>query len=1314
MPQLGARRQKPVSRRTALDQNITKEQLRQNARRIVKANPSFGTRVKKILSAESPLMKTLDFISRPAYAIKGSIQAQAEENPLPVIASLPTSGGLSAIPIGLTGLLTSKKARQYAGKGIRGEKKYSGSDIVATLAPQMKNKLVRGGSGFALDVMSDPLTFLSLGAAGGGKSVAKVGIEEVATKTLGETVSKSLVAPVIKRGVERGASHSTILKRIGQLPAEQKELLLKELPNRFKGGVGVQLPFVAKSRAVVIPGTATSKVTAPIAENILALPGVDRSLQAISAGRRAAASGLPGIQGIRILKEEGRRGAEKIRGVRSTLNTALSHKDYRGAEGLDRLMDHLLDPTQSSNVVIKELRTHLDLIQKTLRESGDDIGYLDNFIPRLLGEGGMRLKYGTVKAAGTIGRQTKLNKKYLERVLEEADPRKANQYMEELYGVKNFFSENPVDLINNYATAAYKRLSAKESARRMLEAGTIRHDFDVFDGISLHTTKVAGFERVDDAVRTVARKTYREDLLDQPLEELAARKNQAAEIHSQVLRAKGAKPKDLEAVTKKLEEATNTFNLATLKKQSPEEFSALRAAADEAVEKLTQKSGRRIDKLMVGHKGTGGLALTWARKYQHQENLTKAYEDLTKIGEAARQIDVSRQNIRTNLGKIGARRSAIKAEETAVQIYNREMRALNRTVKDIKSEISALKKSLKHPSRSKQLAAANLRLKAAVQATTKKQDKLGAKLLYAKPTKIIETLATQEAGLKQELVSLAKQEAQLKTSLVGRGGSGGLRRRISLEEQALQGWEKRQLGIVSEIEQLKQGVNPRTGEEWPVPKVIKDLMGTTTLREGIERNSTTWRTIRGTTNTFLNGKWAPTPFADEFERAFAYRPKSDLIEHWEKAVGLFKTYVTLPFPGFYVKNLLGGMYNNFLGGVATKHYRHTVAILTASDDDLLKMSFGGAYKTTEGKVLNGLELKGLLREKGIVSDTDLYLLEQVSNKVGITPVSRFIRQQGGNKMRQSENFLRSASFLKGYEEFKGLDEAAREFTMVRHGDYGDLTRTEERIKHIMPFYKWTRFNVPLQIQSLMEVPGRATRVQAFINNLLEDPGEREKFNETGFPSKFLQDRGTFLASGPLIPKALQKALGGPQTQIGLDLPIADINQANPIGLAGQTAFSGLIEAITNVNLQTGNPLKRVLLPKTHFFLKPFAKVPGLNQFFSVTPGGELMVEQRVLRALGTANPASRFNSLIGQIAPQDTLPGTPNPLKEVPPWIRTSGSLLGTRISPRTALGDKLGGLRTQKELDKLVEQLYREGYGPAYQATKRKRIPRRRVRTAL
>ena len=99
----------------------------------------------------------------------------------------------------------------------------------------------------------------------------------------------------------------------------------------------------------------------------------------------------------------------------------------------------------------------------------------------------------------------------------------------------------------------------------------------------------------------------------------------------------------------------------------------------------------------------------------------------------------------------------------------------------------------------------------------------------------------------------------------------------------------------------------------------------------------------------------------------------------------------------------------------------------------------------------------------------------------------------------SEDQLRLASFLKGVQDF-GLEPpesgirgfAASTLVKITQFDYTDLTPFELRVfKNLMPFWVWTRNNVPLQVRSAIHNPGKIARygrgLEAFQSFFQEDP-----------------------------------------------------------------------------------------------------------------------------------------------------------------------------------------------------------------------------------
>jgi len=85
--------------------------------------------------------------------------------------------------------------------------------------------------------------------------------------------------------------------------------------------------------------------------------------------------------------------------------------------------------------------------------------------------------------------------------------------------------------------------------------------------------------------------------------------------------------------------------------------------------------------------------------------------------------------------------------------------------------------------------------------------------------------------------------------------------------------------------------------------------------------------------------------------------------------------------------------------------------------------------------------------------------------------------------KQVENNARMGHAL--YQIDQGLSASeVREKIITYNFDYGNLTPTEKEVfKTVMPFYAWMRFNVPLQVKSLLSNPVRYARVPKAFNAL---------------------------------------------------------------------------------------------------------------------------------------------------------------------------------------------------------------------------------------
>lgn len=103
----------------------------------------------------------------------------------------------------------------------------------------------------------------------------------------------------------------------------------------------------------------------------------------------------------------------------------------------------------------------------------------------------------------------------------------------------------------------------------------------------------------------------------------------------------------------------------------------------------------------------------------------------------------------------------------------------------------------------------------------------------------------------------------------------------------------------------------------------------------------------------------------------------------------------------------------------------------------------------------------------------------------------WIKHVMGPLTEYSENYLRLAAYIKGVREI-GLEPAdsgirgyaASIWVKSTQFDYADLSDFERRIfKMVIPFYTWTRYNVPLQVRAVLHEPGKIAQALRIRDSL---------------------------------------------------------------------------------------------------------------------------------------------------------------------------------------------------------------------------------------
>jgi hypothetical protein len=330
----------------------------------------------------------------------------------------------------------------------------------------------------------------------------------------------------------------------------------------------------------------------------------------------------------------------------------------------------------------------------------------------------------------------------------------------------------------------------------------------------------------------------------------------------------------------------------------------------------------------------------------------------------------------------------------------------------------------------------------------------------------------------------------------------------------------------------------------------------------------------------------------------------DLLDY----VGRIWRNSILSFPSRYTRDLVGGVYANFLEsassryGYTTAHrimakgidkakplLRKIPAYSNIEDDAALITKFYSDLSGTNlmestlkydlGRSTTGVTLPGIdkIAPSLSVSDLTVGLPKNIGKMIGgsFVPDSDFAK--GANALN---DYVDTFSRLAGYTELlkQGFDPSEAAKRMLRtHVDYANLSDFEKQVKKLYPFYTYTSRITAETARKLTNEPRRlvgSMRAIEGLPDIVANPTLTGNVEET---------------EGPYIPKARRENISiplssGPEglTTFGnADLPgFREINRAfSDGGLLSMTTDVGplpkaAIEQMTGRDLFTGGPISR--------------------------------------------------------------------------------------------------------------------------------------------
>lgn len=230
----------------------------------------------------------------------------------------------------------------------------------------------------------------------------------------------------------------------------------------------------------------------------------------------------------------------------------------------------------------------------------------------------------------------------------------------------------------------------------------------------------------------------------------------------------------------------------------------------------------------------------------------------------------------------------------------------------------------------------------------------------------------------------------------------------------------------------------------------------------------------------------------------ALKALGGIIDKWGKLWRGYATVPTLFGLGFHERNLVGNVFNMWLGG-----FRAADLPLFKNADKIGRAIESGTNKgaTIDGAIENAKSLSPeerhyvrLAYKEGVIGDS-FFRTDQATKvtkgesklknaATNLNPVSteNAVLRSGTYVGRRIEDNSRLAFFMSQMRKHGDPSVAAEEVKKALF-DYSELTPTEQRIKKVVPFYTYMRKNTPLQLKSLVGNPGKASNLAHFRDNM---------------------------------------------------------------------------------------------------------------------------------------------------------------------------------------------------------------------------------------
>lgn len=211
---------------------------------------------------------------------------------------------------------------------------------------------------------------------------------------------------------------------------------------------------------------------------------------------------------------------------------------------------------------------------------------------------------------------------------------------------------------------------------------------------------------------------------------------------------------------------------------------------------------------------------------------------------------------------------------------------------------------------------------------------------------------------------------------------------------------------------------------------------------------------------------------------------------FDKTTGKWKGSVTVWWPGYYARNLVGDTMLGMQAGTDVRSGAQSLRINRASrkrekilrkgqnidkgkdpDAALKKLSF-----KIDGKTYSGKELEDLALEHAAIGGGQHG--SEVAQLVGKEAFST--NNPAARLNIRRENLPRRATFIAGMKRGMSPSKAAAH-SRREHFDYGTRTEFQKQVRRVIPFFSWWDLNTRKQLKQLVTSPGKSLSIYHVLN-----------------------------------------------------------------------------------------------------------------------------------------------------------------------------------------------------------------------------------------